>query len=177
MTLYLWVMKIQTSWPVLAMAAALGLWACGDDQGTQTQDAETTSSAEMFGGIQEAFDVTLNYLKERDQFGAKIGSFQALQHRAAIMFSEIELCKSCVLESLTSFDEGSNDIPRLASLAKAKIGEVFHLVSNEAVQMHGGIGVTDEYDIGFYLKRARVAEQIFGNVQFHKDRYAELTGY
>ena len=134
-------------------------------------------SAEMFGGIQEAFDVTLNYLKERDQFGAKIGSFQALQHRAAIMFSEIELCKSCVLESLTSFDEGSNDIPRLASLAKAKIGEVFHLVSNEAVQMHGGIGVTDEYDIGFYLKRARVAEQIFGNVQFHKDRYAELTGY
>ncbi len=134
-------------------------------------------SAEMFGGIQEAFDVTLNYLKERDQFGAKIGSFQALQHRAAIMFSEIELCKSCVLESLTSFDEGSNDKSRLASLAKAKIGEVFHLVSNEAVQMHGGIGVTDEYDIGFYLKRARVAEQIFGNVQFHKDRYAELTGY
>ena len=84
---------------------------------------------------------------------------------------------SALFAFLTSFDEVSNDMPRLASLAKAKIGEVFHLVSNEAVQMHGGIGVTDEYDIGFYLKRARVAEQIFGNVQFHKDRYAELTGY
>jgi len=134
-------------------------------------------SAEMLGSALQAYEITLNYLKEREQFGSKIGSFQALQHRAAIMFSELELCKSCVIESITSFDEGGNDSERLASLSKAKIGEVFHLVSNESVQMHGGIGVTDEYDIGLYLKRARVAEQIFGNSDFHKNRYAELTGY
>ena len=134
-------------------------------------------SAEMLGSALQAYEITLDYLKEREQFGSKIGSFQALQHRAAIMFSELELCKSCVIESITSFDEGGNDSERLASLAKAKVGEVFHLVSNESVQMHGGIGVTDEYDIGLYLKRARVAEQIFGNSDFHKNRYAELTGY
>ena len=134
-------------------------------------------SAEMLGSALQAYEITLNYLKEREQFGSKIGSFQALQHRAAIMFSELELCKSCVIESITSFDEGGNDSERLASLSKAKIGEVFHLISNESVQMHGGIGVTDEYDIGLYLKRARVAEQIFGNSDFHKNRYAELTGY
>tara|TARA_B100000963_G_scaffold312877_1_gene290547 strand:+ start:4189 stop:5325 length:1137 start_codon:yes stop_codon:yes gene_type:complete len=134
-------------------------------------------SAEMLGSALQAYEITIDYLKEREQFGSKIGSFQALQHRAAIMFSELELCKSCVIESVTSFDEGGNDSERLASLSKAKIGEVFHLVSNESVQMHGGIGVTDEYDIGLYLKRARVAEQIFGNSDFHKNRYAELTGY
>ena len=134
-------------------------------------------SAEMLGSALQAYEITIDYLKEREQFGSKIGSFQALQHRAAVMFSELELCKSCVIESVTSFDEGGNDSERLASLSKAKIGEVFHLVSNESVQMHGGIGVTDEYDIGLYLKRARVAEQIFGNSDFHKNRYAELTGY
>ena len=134
-------------------------------------------SAEMLGSALQAYEITLDYLKEREQFGEKIGSFQALQHRAAIMFSELELCKSCVIESITSFDEGGNDSERLASLSKAKVGEVFHLISNESVQMHGGIGVTDEYDIGLYLKRARVAEQIFGDSDFHKNRYAELTGY
>ena len=134
-------------------------------------------SAEMLGSALQAYEITLDYLKEREQFGSKIGSFQALQHRAAIMFSELELCKSCVIESITSFDEGGNDSERLASLSKAKVGEVFHLISNESVQMHGGIGVTDEYDIGLYLKRARVAEQIFGDSNFHKNRYAELTGY
>ena len=134
-------------------------------------------AAEMLGGALEAFEITLNYLKEREQFGAKIGSFQALQHRAANMFTELELCKSCVLESLSAFEEKSNDIQRLVSLSKAKVGETFHLVSNEGVQMHGGVGVTDEYDIGLYLKRARVAEQTFGNSEFHRNRYAEITGY
>ena len=139
--------------------------------------AQIAISAEMLGSALQAYEITLDYLKEREQFGSKIGSFQALQHRAAIMFSELELCKSCVIESITSFDEGGNDSDRLASLSKAKVGEVFHLISNESVQMHGGIGVTDEYDIGLYLKRARVVEQIFGNSEFHKNRYAELTGY
>ena len=93
------------------------------------------------------------------------------------MFCEIELTKSAVMAAMQGAEENSNDLQRLSSLAKSIVGETSHLVSNEAIQMHGGIGVTDEYDIGFYLKRARVAEQIFGNVQFHKDRYAELTGY
>ena len=139
--------------------------------------ARAALSAEMLGGALEAFDITLNYLKEREQFGKKIGSFQALQHRAALMFTELELCKSCVIEALTAFDEGSNDLQRIASLAKSKMGETFFNVSNEGVQMHGGVGVTDEYDIGLYMKRARVAEQTFGNTEYHRNRYAELTGY
>ena len=139
--------------------------------------ARAALSAEMLGGALEAFDITLNYLKEREQFGEKIGSFQALQHRAALMFTELELCKSCVIEALTAFDEGSNDLQRIASLAKSKMGETFFNVSNESVQMHGGVGVTDEYDIGLYMKRARVAEQTFGNTEYHRNRYAELTGY
>ena len=134
-------------------------------------------SAEMLGGALEAFEITLNYLKEREQFGEKIGSFQALQHRAALMFTELELCKSCIIEALSAFDEGSNDFQRIVSLAKSKVGETFFNVSNEGVQMHGGVGVTDEYDIGLYMKRARVAEQTFGNTEYHRNRYAELTGY
>ena len=134
-------------------------------------------SAEMLGGALEAFEITINYIKEREQFGQKIGSFQALQHRAALMFTDLELCKSCVLEAITAFDEGSNDIQRVVSLAKSKIGEAFFNISNESVQMHGGVGVTDEYDIGLYMKRARVAEQTFGNSEYHRNRYAELTGF
>ena len=117
-------------------------------------------SAEMLGNTEEAFAITLNYLKERKQFGVLIGSFQALQHRAAKMFCEIELTKSAVIAAMHAADENSNELERLSSLAKFQAGTTLHTVSNESIQMHGGIGVTDEYDIGFYLKRARVAEQI-----------------
>ena len=134
-------------------------------------------SAEMLGNTLEAFDITLEYLKERKQFGAVIGSFQALQHRAAVMFAEIELTKSSVIGALNAVDENSNDRSRFASLAKFKAGETLHLVSSEAVQMHGGVGVTDEFDIGFFLKRSRVAEQIFGSSDYHLDRYATLSEY
>ena len=134
-------------------------------------------SAEMLGNTLEAFDITLEYLKERKQFGAVIGSFQALQHRAAVLFAEIELTKSSVMGALNAVDENSNDRSRFASLAKFKAGETLHLVSSEAVQMHGGVGVTDEFDIGFFLKRSRVAEQIFGSSDYHLDRYATLSEY
>ena len=134
-------------------------------------------SAEMLGNTLEAFDITLEYLRERKQFGAVIGSFQALQHRAAVMFAEIELTKSSVMGALNAVDENSNDRSRFASLAKFKAGETLHLVSSEAVQMHGGVGVTDEFDIGFFLKRSRVAEQIFGSSDYHLDRYATLSEY
>ena len=136
-------------------------------------------SAEMLGGIQECFERTVEYLKERKQFGVAIGSFQALKHRAADMFCEIELSKSCVLEALTALDEqrDQDEVAKLASLAKAKVGETYNLVSREGIQMHGGIGMTDEFDIGFFIKRAAVAEQTFGDVNFHRNRYGELEGY
>lgn len=134
-------------------------------------------AAEMMGLSLEAFERTLAYLKEREQFGVLIGSFQALQHRAAQMQADIELCRSVLLQTLTAVDETPEQLPILASLAKTKLNELAKLVTNEAVQMHGGIGVTDELEIGFFLKRARVAMQIFGDTGFHKDRYATLCGY
>ncbi len=136
-------------------------------------------AAEMLGATEECFERTVAYLKEREQFGVPIGSFQALKHRAANMFCEIELSKSCVLEALTALDEARDaaEIAKLASLTKAKVGETFHTVSREGIQMHGGIGMTDEFDIGFFLKRAAVTEQTFGDVHFHRNRYGELEGY
>ena len=136
-------------------------------------------ASEMLGSLQECFERTIEYLKEREQFGVPIGSFQALKHRSADMFCEVELSKSCVLEALTALDEerDSEEIAKLASLTKAKVGETYHLVSREGIQMHGGIGMTDEFDIGFFIKRAAVSEQTFGDVNFHRNRYGELEGY
>jgi acyl-CoA dehydrogenase len=134
-------------------------------------------ASEMLGSVQEAFEITMAYLKEREQFGVKIGSFQALQHRSALMFGEIELCKSIVLKALQSIDSNDSNLSKNASLAKAKLGLVFKLVSNEAVQMHGGIGVTDDADIGFFLKRARVIQRILGDSNYHLDRLAKINNY
>ncbi|HEY8617203.1 acyl-CoA dehydrogenase family protein [Phenylobacterium sp.] len=134
-------------------------------------------SAEMLGAATQAFETTLDYLKTRVQFGQVIGSFQALQHRAAKMFTDLELARSAVEAALAAIDNDTPDVPELVSLAKAKMGDTFHLVSNEMVQMHGGIGMTDAHDAGFYLKRARAAEAAFGNQAFHRDRYAKIQGY
>jgi acyl-CoA dehydrogenase len=139
--------------------------------------ARIALAAEMLGTAEEAFARTVSYLQERRQFGVVIGSFQGLKHRAADLHAELQLARSVVLDALSALDEGRDDVAQLASLAKAKVGEVLHAVSNEAIQMHGGIGMTDEFDIGFYLKRARVAEAAFGAVRFHRDRYAALSGY
>ena len=134
-------------------------------------------AAEMLGIAQEAFERTIGYLKERKQFGVTIGSFQGLQHRAAIMYGEIELAKSAVRRALEAIESDDGDLPKWASLAKAKTNATVQLVTNEAIQMHGGIGMTDEFDIGFFLKRARVAQQTFGDYAFHADRFARLNGY
>ena len=134
-------------------------------------------AAEMLGNTESAFETTIEYLKQRKQFGVLIGTFQALQHRAAEMFCEIELTKSAVMAAAHGADENSNELQRLSSLAKTMAGETLHLVSNEAIQMHGGIGVTDEYDLGFFIKRSRVAEQIFGSSMYHTERYANLSGF
>lgn len=134
-------------------------------------------AAEMFGGAEECFNRTVEYLKDRQQFGVKIGTFQALQHRASEMYIELQLSKSVVLDALSAIDENRPGMDQMASLAKARLNDVYKLVTNEAVQMHGGIGVTDELEIGFFLKRARVAMQILGDAGFHRDRYATLCGY
>ena len=133
-------------------------------------------AAEMLGGAETVFDTTLDYLKERKQFGKIIGTFQALQHRAAEMFCEIEICQSVLLDALSALDERRNDIPQLASLAKARIGDAARLITNEGVQLHGGIGMTDAVDIGLFIKRARVQAQIFGDSGYHRDRYADIGG-
>ena len=134
-------------------------------------------AAEMLGSAQEVFERTVEYLKEREQFGVKIGSFQALQHRAAQLQAEIELCRSIVLQALTTVDEAPEQLPLVASLAKARLNELAKWATNEAVQMHGGIGVTDDLEIGFFLKRARVTMQLLGDTGYHRDRYASLSGY
>jgi len=136
----------------------------------------TGASAELVGVGGGAMDMTVNYLKDRKQFGVAIGSFQALQHRAAKWFTDLETTRSCVEAALEALDAGA-DARALSSLAKSKASEVLHLASNEMVQMHGGIGMTDEHDAGLYMKRARVAEALFGGASFHKDRYARLMGF
>lgn len=152
------------------------------DHGFSTLDAvldraRAGLAAEMLGQASQSFDVTLEYLKTRTQFGQLIGTFQALQHRAAKMFTDLELARSCVEAALIAIDRGTNDVPQLCSLAKTRAGDVCHLVSNEMVQMHGGIGMTDAHDSGLYLKRARAVEATFGGSSFHRDRYARLMGY
>ena len=133
--------------------------------------------AEMLGGMSQVFDDTLAYLKTREQFGVVIGSFQALKHRAANVFMEIELCRSAVMAAATAADAGEGDLPLLVSLAKARCSDAFVLATNEGVQMHGGIGMTDEHDAGLYMKRARAAEMTFGDAAWHRDRWARLRDY
>ncbi|HEY0182833.1 MAG TPA: acyl-CoA dehydrogenase family protein [Rhodopila sp.] len=134
-------------------------------------------AAEMLGSAQEAFERTLQYLKDRKQFGVAIGSFQALKHRAAQMFCEVEMTRSAVLAAVSALDQNANDAAALVSLAKGKANETLYLCGNEGVQMHGGIGMTDEHEIGFFMKRSRVAQASFGDTRFCRDRYATLMGY
>jgi acyl-CoA dehydrogenase len=136
-------------------------------------------AAEMLGGMTAAFDLTMDYIRTRKQFGVPVGSFQALKHRAAIMYIEIELTRSAVMAAAQAVDDGQDEgaVTRAATIAKARASDAFMLVANEGVQMHGGIGMTDEHDIGFFLKRARAAEMTFGDAAFHRDRLGRLEGY
>jgi alkylation response protein AidB-like acyl-CoA dehydrogenase len=134
-------------------------------------------AAEMLGGIDVAFGLTLDYLKARQQFGVPIGSFQALKHRAARMFVMLELSRSAVLDALQALDARHPRAAQKASIAKAWLGEAAFVIGNECVQLHGGLGVTDEQDIGLYLKRARTAQFTLGDSSYHRDRYARLEGF
>ncbi|WP_066794678.1 acyl-CoA dehydrogenase family protein [Sphingomonas soli] len=150
----------------------------GEDLLTQVTDrAAIGIAAEMLGMAESAFAQTNDYLKTRVQFGQTLASFQALQHRMAKMFTELELMRSAVEAGLEAADSGRASISQEASLAKALANETLHLVSREMIQLHGGIGMTDEHDAGFYLKRARVLEQMWGNAAWHRDRFARLSGY
>lgn len=134
-------------------------------------------SGEMLGAMNEAFEMTVEYLKARKQFGVPIGSFQALKHRCADEFVQTELSRSSVYYAAMCLDEGMEDAAIAVSTAKARCNAAFHLIANESIQMHGGIGMTDEHDIGVFFKRARVSEVTLGDTSFHRDRYARLKEY
>lgn len=136
-------------------------------------------AAELLGMAETAFAMTLDYLKTRVQFDAPIGSFQALQHRAARLYVDLQLARSCVMAAFELLDhhpQDSRERRRLVSLAKWKASQLAQRVSNEAVQMHGGIGVTDEFDLGLFLKRMRMAQNQLGNTDYHCQRYGDNLG-
>jgi alkylation response protein AidB-like acyl-CoA dehydrogenase len=133
--------------------------------------------AEMLGCFEEAFERTLSYLKTREQFGVKIGTFQGLRHRAAQMFGELEFARSVVRDAQSSIDDGRDDVSECASGAKSRCSDVANLIGGEAIQMHGGIGMTDEEEIGLYFKRLKAAEFTLGDAIYHRNRFAGLRGY
>lgn len=139
--------------------------------------ARAGMGAELLGLAKQAFETTVEYMKTRIQFGQPIGSFQALQHRAADLFAEIQLARAAVQDALSAIDAGSDDVPRLVSLAKALAGDTAVLIAKQMIQLHGGIGMTHEHDAGLYLKRAMVAAQAFGSAAYHRDRWGRLSGY
>jgi len=133
--------------------------------------------AEMVGCFEEAFERTLEYLKTREQFGVKIGTFQGLRHRAAEMFGELEFARSVVRDAQSAIDDGRDDIAECASGAKARCSDVANLIGGEAIQMHGGTGMTDEEEIGLFFKRLKAAEFTLGDATYHRNRFAGLRGY
>ena len=135
------------------------------------------AAAELVGVGTAAMDMTVGYLKQRKQFGRLIGEFQALQFRAAHLYSELEIARAATLKAQQLLDEGAAEAEAMVSVAKAKAGLASQLAAQEGVQMHGGIGMTDEYDIGLYMKRDRVLNELFGDPAYHADRLARMKGY
>ena len=150
----------------------------GPELTTQIVDRATALvCAEMLGMAESAFHQTNDYLKTRVQFGQPLSTFQALQHRMARIFTELELMRSAVEAALEAVDANRSDLDQSVSLAKAIASDTLKLVSREMVQLHGGIGMTDEHDAGFYLKRSAVLEAMWGNAAYHRERFARLNGY
>jgi alkylation response protein AidB-like acyl-CoA dehydrogenase len=154
--------KIDSGWDVLEGVLNVG---------------RAVLAAEMVGASDEAFGRTVAYLKERKQFGKAIGEFQALQHRAAHLYCELEVTRASVLKALQTLDDSYDRAGAIVSVAKARAGLSATLAVQEAVQMHGGIGMTDEFDIGLFMKRVRVCQELFGDSNFHADRLARLNRY
>jgi len=135
------------------------------------------AAAESVGVALGSFDMTTTYLKQRKQFGKLIGEFQSLQHRAAHLYSELEIARATVIKAQQLLDAGSEKAELMVSVAKAKAGKAAGLAVKEGVQMHGGIGMTDEYDIGLYMKRDRALAEFMGDLYYHAERVAQLSGY
>ncbi|MNJ51985.1 Acyl-CoA dehydrogenase [compost metagenome] len=164
----------------VAVDADAVIGAVGEGQGPL--DAALTlgracAASSLVGAGDQAFRITLDYLKTRKQFGKLIGEFQALQHRAAHLFTELELAKAATLAALQAIDAGRPDAEQAAAIAKAKAGRVADLAVQEAVQMHGGVGMTDEVDVGLFMKRVRVLNEFLGDAGFHAERLARAQGF
>ena len=134
-------------------------------------------ASEMVGLSEEVFGRTVTYLKERKQFGKLIGEFQALQHRAAQLYIDIEISRAAVLKALQALDADIGKAASAVAVAKAKAGTTATRAVQEGVQMHGGMGMTDQFDIGFFMKRARVCQELFGDANFHADQLARMKSY
>ncbi|MEM6266631.1 MAG: acyl-CoA dehydrogenase family protein [Pseudomonadota bacterium] len=152
------------------------------DNGREVLNAMLTAgrigaAAEGVGVARGAMDMTIDYLKQRKQFGQLIGEFQALQHRASHLYSEVEIARAAVIKAQQLLDAGSEQAELMSSVAKAKVAKAAGLAVKEGVQMHGGIGMTDEYDIGFFMKRDRALQEFLGDAYFHANRVAEMSGY
>jgi len=163
------------------MVSAEDVLAAGDEAETVVQtvvDVATVMAAcELYGIAQQTFEQTVQYLTEREQFGQIIGTFQALQHRAAHAFAQLQLLKSVILDALDAVEKNRRDLAMAASHAKALANDTAQLITNEAIQMHGGIGLTDELDIGLYFKRVRTLRNAYGLSSYHRRRFARLSGY
>jgi alkylation response protein AidB-like acyl-CoA dehydrogenase len=134
-------------------------------------------ASEMVGLSEEVFGRTVTYLKERKQFGKLIGEFQALQHRAAELYIDIEITRAAVLKALQTLDGDFDKAGAAVAVAKARAGSTATRAVQEGVQMHGGMGMTDQFDIGFFMKRARVCQELFGDSNFHADQLARMKNY
>lgn len=163
----------------VADAARLGTADAGAALDLVLDRGRACLAAELLGLAETAFAMTVDYLKTRVQFDAPIGSFQALQHRAARLYAELQLARSSVMAAFEVLDRNGGNLPerrRLVSLAKWQASQLAQRVGNEAIQMHGGIGVTDEYDLGLFLKRMRLAQNQLGNTDYHCQRYGDNRG-
>ena len=134
-------------------------------------------ASEMVGLSEEVFNRTVEYLKSRKQFGKLIGEFQALQHRAAELYIDIEITRAAVLKALQTLDGDFDHAGAAVAVAKARAGTTATLAVQEGVQMHGGMGMTDQFDIGFFMKRARVCQELFGDNNYHADQLALMKSY
>lgn len=152
------------------------------DGGWQTLSAaldagRAAAAAELLGLADEAFARTVAYLKQRRQFDRVIGEFQGLQHRASQLYCELEITRAAVINAQQQLDNDIHQAGEAVAIAKARAGRSATLAVQEAVQMHGGMGMTDEFEIGFFMKRARVLQELFGDSNFHLDQLARRHGY
>jgi alkylation response protein AidB-like acyl-CoA dehydrogenase len=159
-------------------AAVLGAVDGADAPLSVALDAgRAAASAEMVGIADEVFARTTEYLKARKQFGKLIGEFQALQHRAAALYVDIELARAATMGALQALDKDPASASRAVSVAKARAGTSATLAVQEGVQMHGGMGMTDAFDIGFFMKRVRALQEYLGDSHYHTEMLARGRGY